>query len=243
MRNRLLAVALLLPILGGCATKRDLQDLQAEIGQRQAAQDQLLREIQRQNAIILDSLSIQDIRLRGDFMNQMIQIERQLVQIQELTGQGQQGLAELRESMRLREEALRRVEVAVNAGDIGDPDELFESAEGALQRGSRSTARLAFEEFVSAFPDHQRAPEARLYLGNILGLEGEPVRALEEYSKIMELHPNAPEAATAMFEAALVERGRGNDNQARSLFNQITAAYPNSPEAGAARDELRRMRE
>jgi TolA-binding protein len=242
MRSRLLAVVLLLPILGGCATKRDLQDLQTEISQMQAAQDRLLREIQRQNAMILDSISIQDVRLRGDFMNQMIQIERQLVQIQELTGQGQQGLAELRESMRVREEALRRAEMIADTTDIGDPDELFESAEGALQRGSLSTARAALEEFLSGFPTHERAPEARLYLGNILNQEGEPVLALEEYSRILELHPNAPEAASAMFQAAVVERERGNDERARAFFNQITTAYPDSPEARAARDELRRMR-
>jgi len=242
MRKRLLAVAVSLPLLAGCATKRDLQDLQAEISQMQAAQERLLREVMSQNQTLLDSMSVQDIRLRGNIANQLLQIDRQLVQIQELTGQGQQGLADLRERLRLNEEAQRRAQASLETPEAGDADELFESAEGALQRGSLSTARAAFVEFVGAFPQHERTPEARLYLANILNEEGATDEALEEYLRILELHPDAPEAASALFRAALIERGQGNVERARTYLNQLTAAYPTSPEAGVARTELNRMR-
>jgi tol-pal system protein YbgF len=243
MHKPLLAVVILLPLVGGCATKRDIRDLQAGISQMQASQEQLLRELQRQNAAILDSLNIQDIRVRGDFTNQLVQIERQLVQIQELTGQGQQRLNEMREALRAREAALQRAETALEAGvGGGDPDELFATAEGALQRGSLSTARAGFEEFVRSFPQHSRTPEARLFLAEIRIEDGQLQQALEEYSRITELHPNAPEAASALFRAALIERDRGNSDRARQMLNQLTAAYPGSPEASDARDELRRIR-
>lgn len=244
MYRRLLAGALLVPIFGGCATKRDLQDLQTEVARMQAAQERLLTEIRRQNETILDSLAVQNFRMRGDLSNQMLQIERQLVQIQELTGQGQQRLAELQADLRSREEAQRRAITdapVLVTGDNPDADELFESAEGALERGSISTARLAFDEFVASFPGHERAPEARLYLASILTQDGSLEQALTEYSQIMELHPNAPEAASALFRAAMIERQRGNIDRARSMLNQLTAAYPSSPEASVARDELRRM--
>jgi TolA-binding protein len=243
MRVRLLAVALLLPLVGGgCATKSELRDLQGEIVQLQASQDLLLREVQRQNAALLDSLGAQNTRLRGDFTNQMVQLERQLVQVQELTGQGQQQLTQLRETLRAREEALLRAQAAAAAPGSDDPEDLFTSAEAALQRGSLSTARAGFEEFLTAFPRHDRAPEARLYLGALHSQAGEPQRALEQYSRILELHPNAPEAASALFRAAIIERERGNVDRARSMLNQLTAAYPRSPEAADARDELRQMR-
>src|SRR5688572_13991214 len=116
-----LPLALLIAMLaGGCATKRDLQTLQVGIGEMQEAQERLLRAIQQQNAAILDSLHAQDIRLRGDITNQIVQLERQLVQIQELTGQGQQRLAELREDLRAREEALQRAAAAANVMPTGD---------------------------------------------------------------------------------------------------------------------------
>lgn len=241
MSRRLLAVALLVPILGGCATKRDLRDLQAEITQMQDRQERLLRELQRQNAAGLDSIQMQNIRLRGDFTNHLVQIERQLVQIQELTGQGQQRLAELRQTLQSREEALRRAQDPFTA-NAGDPEELFSSAESALERGSLATARAGFEEFVRAFPEHPLTAEARLQLGTVLAQDGQTQQALEEFSRILELHPNSPAAASALYRAALVERDRGNADRARSMLNQLTAAYPTSPEAAEARDELRRLR-
>jgi tol-pal system protein YbgF len=242
MMRRLLVAALLLPIAGGCATKRDLQDLQTEIGEMRAAQERLLREIQQQNETILDSMSVQGVRLRGDFANQLIQLERQLVQIQELTGQGQQRIAQLQEDLRRREEAQRQAQQSLTAADVGDADELFESAEGALERGSLATAKTAFSEFVSAYPQHPRTPAARLFLGNILRQENAKDEALAEYTRIWELHPNVPEAAAALYAASQIERENGNTERARTMLNQLTAAYPTSPEAGVARVELRQLR-
>ena len=253
MYRRLLTVALLLPTLGACATKRDLQDLQAEIGEMRVAQERLLRElqqdIQRQNATILDSLQVQDIRLRGDVTNQLIGLERQIVQVQELTGAQQQRLGELREAIDAREQEAARREAAAlavassaAATTAGDPEELYASAQAALERGSTSTARAGFEEFVQAFPQHPRAATARLNVAALLEDEGDEDAAVEEYERVVELHPDAPEAATALLGAALLHREEGNVERARSMLNQLTAAYPRSPEATAARDELRRMR-
>jgi TolA-binding protein len=244
MRMRLLAVAVavVLPLVTGCATRGDIRDLQSDLRQMQAQQERLIRELQRQNDMILDSLQIQSIRLRGDFSNQMVQIERQLVQIQELTGQGQQRLAELRQTLQTREEALRNVQATADVFDAGDPDELLDGAVAAQQRGSLSTARAGYEEFIRGFPRHPRAPEARLHMAALLEEEDEEVRALEEYSRVLELFPDAPEAATALYRAALIERDRGNSDRARSMLNQLTAAYPGSTEATAAREELRRLR-
>jgi len=239
---RLLAAGLLIGLGAGCATRGDLRDLQVEIAQSQAAQERLLRDIQSQTAAILDSLQIQNIRLRGDVNNQMVQLERQLIQIQELTGQGQQQLAQVRESMRAREEAIRNAEAVVRAAPAGDPDDLLGGAMAALARGSTSTARAGLEEFIESFPRHPRAAEARLAYAGTLADTGESVLALEEYSRILEFHPDAPEAASALFRAALLERDRGDSSRARSMLNQLTAAYPASPEAANAREELRLMR-
>ena len=125
--------------------------------------------------------------------------------------------------------------------EAGDPDELFATAAGALERGSMSTARAGFEEFLRAFPQDPRVPGVRLIMGAILVQEDEAEAALEEYSRVLELHPDTPEAATALFQAALIERDRGNADRARSMLNQLTAAYPGSPEAAEALKELGRM--
>lgn len=243
MSGRLLALLCALAVLGGCATKRDLKDLRAEMQATREQQEALLREIQRQTAAILDSLNVQEVRLRGDLTNQLVQMERQLLQIQELTGQGQQQLADLRRTIREREEAVRAMEVGDSppAGAAGNPDELFETARSALERGSLTAARAGFEEFVRVFPQHARAAEAQLGVAQTYE-EEDPARALEAYGRVLELYPNSPQAPTALYRAALLEIERDNEDRARSMLSQVTAAYPRSPEAELAREELRRLR-
>lgn len=253
MFRRLLLVALILPLGGGCVAMRsDIQLLQAEMAdmesEMRADQDRLLREIRLQNEAIIDSLRLQDIRLRGDFTSKLVQIERQLVTIQELTGQGQQQLAELRESIRATEEAMRAQDTTSNAaaGGVGggtdEPGDVFATAEAMFERGSLATARLGFQEFVSSFPTHDLVPRARLYIGEILEQEDEVDDAIEEYEWIIEQHAASAEAPSAMLRIALIERERGNDSRARSILNDITEVFPRSTEAEEARAELRRMR-
>ena len=258
MTSRLLVLlAGSLVISAGCATKRDIRDLRGEMQTDRAAQEALLQElrqeIRRQHTLILDSMTVQDVRLRGDLRNRIVQIERQLIQIQELTGQGQQRLAELRQEMRAQEEALRAAASSGSSGgsppggaagstEAGDPLEMFASAEGALQRGSFSTARAGFEEFLRAFPQHQRAPAAQLHIGDAHDRAKEPAAALQAYQRVLELHPNSPQAATALYRAAMVELSRNNRDRARTMFNQLGTAYPRSPEATLAKEQVRKMR-
>jgi tol-pal system protein YbgF len=244
MMGRLLALAVVLATTAGCATKRDLRDLRDEMSSMRAAQESLLQQIQRQNSAILDSLSTQDVRLRGDLTNQLLQMDRQLVQIQELTGQGQQQLSQLREAVRQREEAFRSGDVGggQQGAAAGDPEELFSTAQAALERGSLSTARSGFEEFVRSFPQHPRAAEAQLAVGQAFEQANEPARALQAYSRVLELYPNSTRAPTALYRAALIEVGRNNRDAARTMLNQITAAYPRSPEAAEATRQLQRLR-
>src|SRR5690606_41217051 len=141
----------------------------------------------QEHACILDSLWVHGVRLRGDFSNRLAQVERQVVQIQELTGQGQQRRNELRESIAAREEARRQTQVTIDPATVGDPDELFESAEAALDRGSIATARAGFEEFTAALPRPPLAPAARLYPAAMLNGEVDIDAALDQYSRVLQL--------------------------------------------------------
>lgn len=248
MRRRLLVLALALPVAGGCATKKDLRQLRTEVEalrtSQEATQQALLQELRQQQALLLDSLSAKDVRLRGDLMNRMVALERQLVTVQELSGQSQQGLAVLRQELRQREEALRAATAAPGEGALpagpaaGNPDELFTSAQAALQRGSFTTARAGFEEFVRSFPQHARAAEAQLAVGESYEKAGEPQRALDAYQRVLELYPSSTRAPTALFRSAQIEQERGNRDKSRLMLNQLITAYPRSPEATRAREQL-----
>lgn len=240
MRGSLLVALALLPVLAGCATKRDLRDLSVEVDSLRQAQAMMLRDIQQQNRQILDSLVAQNTRMRGDFANRFTEVDRQLVQIQELTGQSQRRLSELREQVGRREEAFGPVGSAEGAAS-GSPDEMYNAALAALRRGSHSTARAGFEEFLRHYAQHQFASEAQFHIGESFQESGDAVRALEAYGRVLEIYPNAPKAPTALYRAGLIEAERGNREAARTMFNQVVTAYPSSVEAPLARDQIQRL--
>jgi tol-pal system protein YbgF len=245
-------VALLPLLAAGCATKRDLRDLRQEM---QTGREEMVREMRRQNEILLDSLGRHEIRNRGDMANRFLQLERQLVQIQELTGQGQQRLADLREQMnaRAREAAAAAAPPpsapnatqgnasAAPAAPSGDPQELFNTSLAALRRGSQTTARTGFTEFLRLFPQHPLASDAQFHIGESFADATDPERALQAYARVIEQYPTAAKAPTALYRAGLLEVQRGNRAQARTLFNQVVRAYPRSTEAVSAREQLQSL--
>ncbi|HLL81460.1 MAG TPA: tol-pal system protein YbgF [Longimicrobium sp.] len=257
MRGALLPL-LVIPLLGGClATQRDIQDLRAQMQQDRGSQEALLRDVLRRNQALLDSLTDQNVRLRGDVSTRLVAIERQLVQIQELTGQGQQQLTQLRQQIATREEEARRVraaaaEAARNAppaapdsaadapagGDDGNAQEMYDAALGALRRGSVNAARAGFEEFLRAAPGHPRAADAQFNIGEAYAGGRNLERAIEAYGRVVDTYPTSPRAPAALLRIGRIEAGRGNRTQARARFSRIIADYPRSPEAAAATREL-----
>jgi tol-pal system protein YbgF len=249
MKARTLLAAALLPLNAACvATKQDIEELRLDMAQQRAHQDSLFRTLVGRTEAMLDSLSDQNVRLRGDFSNRLLAIERQLVQIQELSGANQAQLSDLRRQIEARaeEERRRQQEAAAQAQDdaapeAGDPDELYEAAQAALRRGSVGTARAGFEEFLRANPQHRLAADAQYNIGQSYEQGRDPANAVTAYGRVVELYPTSGRAPAALLRMGRLELGRGNRTEARARFNQIVQRYPRAPEVADARSELQRL--
>jgi len=250
MRIRAAIVLGLAGLITGCATKGDLRDLSDEVAALRSSQRDMVQEVIRQNEALLDSLNTQTRRIRGDLLTQLSQMERQLVQIQELSGQSQARLTELREQVRTRTteiEAWPEDASPAGAAPGGVPDaaaeELYQTSMAALRRGSFATARAGFQELVRAHPRHELASEAQFQIGESYAEAGEVEEALDAYATVLERYADAPKAPTALYRAGVLEMDRGNRNAAREVFSQLTSAYPQSAEAQLAADRLRELRQ
>jgi tol-pal system protein YbgF len=241
MRARaLLAAALLLPA-AACATKRDLQDLQLSMEAQRAHQDSVFRVLLGRTEAMLDTLSRQNVRTRGDLSTRLLAIERQLVQIQELSGQNQAQLNQLRRQIEERAAEASRAQEQASGAPAGDPNELYEAATAALRRGSVAAARDGFEQFVESFPQHRLAADAQFSIGQSYDQERNVGAAVEAYGRVVELYPTSARAPAALLRMGRLEAGRGNRTEARNRLNQIVQRYPRSPEATEARTELQRL--
>lgn len=225
-------------LTAGCATKRDLQDLTAQVELTRSTQQEMLQEVIRQNELLLDSLSSQQNRQQGEQASQLHQVETQLLQIQELMGQSQRRLGDLRERLERRAEGGEWNQEGGDLADLPPARDLFEASMEALRRGSLATARAGFEEFLRLYPDHPLASEAQFQIGEAHSESGEREAALDAYARLLERYPNSEKAPTSMYRAGLLEEERGNAEAAALILSRLVAAYPDSPEATLARERL-----
>jgi tol-pal system protein YbgF len=248
-RAAALAVALLLS--AGCATKRDLRDLQVELRSLSARQDTILAALARQNRVTQDTLRQQTNQLfeiRGDVARQLQRILDDLSRLTELAGQNQRSIASIRdqlEGLRMRGaepggEAI--VGVQPGGGGTGDPEALYQAALEQYHRPSLGTAQIAFRDFLQQYPSHDSAPDARYFLADILEQQGKAQEAIDAFNQIPELHPSSGRVPDALYRMALLEIELGDRDEARRLLDRVVNTYPDSNAAGPAREKRREIR-
>lgn len=234
--------------VGGCfASKGDMQLLQDElrslrstVARSDTAQrtqtDSLLRVIERAN----DSLRVLSARVlafQGTVGTELRSMGDQLITIQELTGQSQRRIQELRASMEARAEAATAADTTQPAAGPG-PAQLFQAALDQLRRGSYATARAAFQQLLTQYPDYEDAPAAQMYVGETFAQERNQFAADSVYQLVVKNYPRSNQAPTALYKRALLLRDAGRTQQMRALLQRVVREYPRSDEAALARDLL-----
>lgn len=262
---------------GGCfATREDVRLLQSDMRAARDERAQSDSATRAQLAALAASLRATDdsvrtlsarmTRMQGDVRGDLYQIGQQLITIQELTGQSQRRLQELRASMEESQGVLPPPQGAAPGGAPGGapgapqpapaagagpvvpstgtpgPNALFQASLDQLRRGSAGTARAGFEEVLRQYPTSDVADDAQFYLGEALSTEGNAAAADSAYAAVVTRWPQSPRAATAMYKRALAMERGGNVAGARAVLNDLVAKYPRSDEAALARERLRAPR-
>ena len=245
---RLLATTALASVaLSACALKGDVrrvegevQQLRAEMARTDSARADFLEftfeqviALQRQ---ILDSLDAQDRRLalfRGTVRSDMTEVQTQLMQIQELSGQSQARLAEMQRRLDVREVQplvgdSTGSDSPTRAVPAGAPsaDEMYQTAIAQLDRGSPQTARTVFRMLLDQHPNHRLASDAQFHIGASWEDHGESARA-----------------PTALYRLGLSAEQNGDLEGARVYYERVVSGYPRSDAAELAREKLNRNRQ
>ena len=247
-------LALILGLLAGCALKGDVRkvELQVQALQAQVAKSDTARAAEQDTVraavrVLQQALATQQaylVQMRGDLRTELISVEQQLVAIQELTGQSQQRLTELRSRLETRSQ--QPDPNAVPVGPSGNPagpgpDQMYDASLQQYRRGSTATARQGFREFLRVFPTHERAPDALYYAGESFE-QSAPDSAAAVYEQLVKGYPNSPRAASALYKLGRFAEQRGDKTSARNYYARVISAYPRSPEADLARQNQQRLR-
>ena len=250
------AVVLISGTTGCFATTGDIRTLQDELRALRSsiAQTDTARRAQADTAMMLiaranDSLRLLSTRFsafQANVSGGLYDMNRQLLQIQELSGQSQRRLQELRASMETRNEAMTATSPATTAAADSSkptagpgPAQLFQIAFDQMQRGSFGVARSGFQDLLEKYPKYEEAPTAQLYIGQSFSEEKNQTAADSVYQLVVAKYPQSKAAPTALYKYALSLIAQKKTAQAKTALNRIVKDYPNSDEASLARDLLR----
>jgi len=236
------------------ASKSDVRLLQDEMRSMRASiahadttqrakTDSALQLITRAN----DSLRVLSTRVNGfqaSVSSELFEMGRQLLQIQELTGQSQRRIQELRAAWESR-----AAEANVPTTAPGDsskqqaqqgpgPYQLYVMSLDQLRRGSYGTAREGFQQLLSQYPTFEEAASAQLYIGEAYAYERNEAAADSVYQVVVSKYPQSPKAANALYKRALLLKGAGKEADAKALLQRIVKEFPRSDEASIAHDLL-----
>jgi tol-pal system protein YbgF len=235
----------------GCALKGDVRKvgLEVEALQVQMTRSDSVRRVERDSLLAAISavqqiLATQQnylVQLRGDAKNDHLNIQQQLVSVQELTGQSQQRLSELRSQLDAR--AAQPV-TGPDTGHTGPAplataDQMYDASLQQYRKGSVATGRSGFRQFLQAFPTDPRAPDALFFIGESFG-DQQPDSAAPVYAQVVKTFPNSSRAPTALYKLGLLAE-KSDKALARTYFNRVIAGYPRSDEANLARIRLQAL--
>lgn len=245
-RGLLLApIACMAMLTSGCATKSDIRNLSTELHALRAQQDSLYREIQRQNIILADSVrgGAELVRsTRAQLSNQIRQLNDVVISLQQLLGQTQQRITELRERAEAAQTPVTPAGQPPADGGGTDAEELYRTGATKLQEKSVTAARLAFEQFLQQFPQHERAPDAQFGLAETYSLEGELGDAVTHFARVAEAYPTSPRAPEALYRAGQISEERKRTSEARTYYQRVVQRYADAPSARLARQRLNALR-
>lgn len=244
-------------VASGClASKSDVFLLQNQLNAMQSASTRadsaqraqanaMLAQLMQSNDSVR-ALSARLARLQSSVATDHYEMGRQILQIQELSGQSQRRLQELRASLEERSQNAAAPMVSgppdARPAPAGPgPAQLFQSSLDQLRRGSATVARSGFEELLRSYPASEDAPEAMIYIAETYAAERNQVAADSVYELVVQRYPSSPKAATALYKRALSLKAAGRKPAARAAFERVVRDYPRSDEAALAREQLRTL--
>jgi tol-pal system protein YbgF len=247
--------------MAACASSGDVRRVETQVAvlrAESARQDSIhaaeLTQLMAMQRGILDSLSAtrNAMRsLRGEVGNDLTNVTQQMLQLQELTGQSQQRLTELRNQIETQRQQYQAppadtsnrgasTAAAPSGAPAASADQMYEASLTQLRRGSSSTARSGLSELLKAYPTSERVPDALYFIGQSWAAEN-PDSARFYYTEVVRAHPQAPRAASALYNLGLLSERRKDKAGARTTYEQVVQKYPKSDEAALARDRLKSL--
>jgi tol-pal system protein YbgF len=244
----------------GCffATKQDIDRLQQDIVGTRATSNAVdsvqraqLIEVSRTMRSLDDSIASLSKRLaamRTASEGDMTAMREDISQLQDLSGQSEQRLRDMRATLEEKRQADAGAIVDTSGGAAVAPSsgpgplQLLQAGRDQLLKGGNVSARAAFKDLITKYPTSEYVPEAMFYTAQAYAAERNMDAADAEYSQLITRYPNSPRVPTAMYKRALQLQATKKTADAKKLYQDIIKRFPRSDEAALADERLQALR-
>ena len=236
---------------GACALRSDvtrvrlqLEGQQREVARADSARAANLASIARLVQTLIDSLAAQQGalgRVRADLRLELLNVQQQLVQVQELTGQSQQRLTELRAQLDERSQQLAAIAVAPAAAPRDAPPLPGSAGDTAAPSAANRPAPLAGQPppagqqppaGAAAPPEPTADQLMELSLQQLR--RNSPSTARAGFAEFLRRFPQHPRAADAELFSGEAWAAEQNADSAAAAYQRVAQRYATSPRAATA---------
>jgi tol-pal system protein YbgF len=246
-RYSLLAGLMLsLLILVGCATRRQVIDLQMQVEAIRADQEQIKVQSAQLDSLFRENIN-QSRRVNADFSNYIDQLDQRMQQV----------AARLEDAVTLINRAAgamesrsggRRVPGDTTQADTSrqtgglDCQKIYNAAYSDFVKERFEMAVTGFRNFIGTCPNNALADNAQYFVGESYMAQKEYDRAQAAYEKMINDYPASEKMAAGKLKLGRALYEQRQRTKARKYFEDVVKNYPGTDEAKEAADMLERYR-
>jgi tol-pal system protein YbgF len=239
---------LILFLLVGCVTTRDVAYLQGQVDDLQRKVDILRGRVStemQQNWVDYET-TIEELQQEIKILRANIEEDRQLL------NKIADDVAEMKkdyEAKMIPPDSQPGDIAGVTTTPVSPPspeDEPKLDVEGAYQKaydtfktGDYPGALRLFDAFLRAYPESEYADNARYWIGECYYKQEDYERAILEYEKVLQQYPKGDKVPHALLKQGFAFLNLGDRVDAKLLFQKVIKEYPQSPQAEIAARKLK----
>lgn len=206
---------------------------QAVIERRLGTLDDALSEPQRSTAAKVDMLADQFSSLRATVEEMGASVERLQADVRDIKTH----LTTLPPPVEGEEGEVTEAS-AVQASEA-----IFEGGMADYLRGNIASARGQFQDYLTLYGGHSKAPDAQYYLAETFYSSAEYEEAARQFDQVYKRYPLSKAAPDSLFKKGQsLANLRGRSDEALEAYESVMERFPDSNASRLARAELNRLR-
>jgi len=231
----ILTAVLALFALSGCATRKEIVRFQDDATYIKRRVDSLsFAQMNIEEQMQQMSVDLHELRANSEYGSTEMQDR-----VSTLAARLDEMLTRLDRSLAPLEEFLRGQTGSNSSGPAPATGvDVYDAAMQDLSLGNYDLAEVGFLTFLSQNPRSELADDARYGLAESFYARKQYEEAAAEYSRVVDMDPMGWKAPAAMLKLGLTYRQLGRNQEARTVWQQLTRDFPKSDEAKVAEQRL-----